>query len=104
MHDCTLDIDSVILGTIAHNSISVPVEFATNQMNDQQTVELQALIDSGAGGKFINQNFERLANEKLAYAIRHFGNKKRKPLVKKPMTKPTIEEISDYQPIEPLKS
>jgi len=57
MHDCTLDIDSVILGTIAHNSISVPVEFATDQMNDQQIVKLQALIDSGAREKFIDQNF-----------------------------------------------
>ena len=48
-----LDIHSVTVGTIARNTLCVPLSTVTNA----KTVETQALIDCGAGGMFINQNF-----------------------------------------------
>ena len=48
-----LDIHSVTVGTIARNTLCVPLSTVTNA----KTVETQALIDCGAGGMFIDQNF-----------------------------------------------
>ena len=50
-----LEIHSVTVATISRNTLSIPIEIATAQVN--KTVETSALIDSGAGGKFIDQNF-----------------------------------------------
>ena len=67
-----MDIHSVLIGTIENKSISVPVSFSIEPKKSNKIVEIKALIDSGAGGKFIDQNFVR--NMKL----------KKKPL-KKPI-------------------
>ena len=48
-----LDIHSVTVGTIARNTLCVPLSTVTNA----KTVKTQALIDCGAGGMFIDQNF-----------------------------------------------
>ena len=50
-----LAIHSVTVATISRNTLSILIEIATSQVN--KTVETSALIDSGARGKFINQNF-----------------------------------------------
>ena len=49
----TLDIHSVTVGTIAWNTLYVPLSIVTNA----KTIETQALIDCRAGGMFIDQNF-----------------------------------------------
>ena len=52
-----LDIHSVTVATIARNTLSIPIKVATGK--NEETVEIPALIDSGAGGKFIDQNFAK---------------------------------------------
>jgi hypothetical protein len=48
-----LDVYSVTIANISQNSISVPINIGSSK----QTVE--TLIDSGAGGLFIDQNFTK---------------------------------------------
>ena len=48
-----LDIHSVTVGTIARNTLCVPLSTVMNA----KTIETQALIDCRAGGMFIDQNF-----------------------------------------------
>ena len=50
-----LDIFSVNLATIKLNSLSVPISIKCAKENE--IVETLALIDSGAGGRFIDQNY-----------------------------------------------
>ena len=49
----TLDIHSVTIGTITRNTLYVPLSTVTNA----KTIKTQVLIDYGAGGMFIDQNF-----------------------------------------------
>ena len=49
----TLDIHSVTVGTITQNTLHVPLSTVMNA----KTVETQVLIDCGARGMFIDQNF-----------------------------------------------
>jgi hypothetical protein len=48
-----LDVYSVTIANISQNSISIPIEIGSNK----RTVE--TLIDSGAGGLFIDQNYAK---------------------------------------------
>ena len=59
----TIDIFSVKLATIESNSLSVPIAIENTEKNE--TIETLGLIDSGAGGKFIDQNFARNAGFKM---------------------------------------
>ena len=52
-----LDIFSVNLATIESNSLSIPISIKCTEEN--QTVETLGLIDSGAGGMFIDQNYAK---------------------------------------------
>ena len=52
-----VDIFSVKLATIKSNSLSILISIKCTE--DNQTVETLAPIDSGAGGKFINQNYAK---------------------------------------------
>ena len=52
-----MDIFSVNLATIESNSLSVPITFKCAEKN--QTVETLGLVDCGAGGKFIDQDYTR---------------------------------------------
>ena len=49
----TLDIHSVTVGMIAQNTLYVPLSTVTNS----KTIITQVLINCGAGGMFIDQNF-----------------------------------------------
>ena len=42
---------------ISRNTLSIPIKIVTEK--NEETVETLALVDSGAGGKFINQNFAK---------------------------------------------
>jgi len=54
-----LDIHSVLVGTVKQQSITIPVKFPIGAKETRKIVETHALIDCGAGGKFIDQNFAR---------------------------------------------
>ena len=50
-----IDIYSVITAMISLNKLSIPIQIKTN--TEKRTVETLALIDSGARGQFIDQNY-----------------------------------------------
>ena len=54
-----LDIYSVNITKIMSNSISVPI--LINRDESKETIETLGLLDSGAGGQFIDQNYARKA-------------------------------------------
>ena len=45
------------ISTIESNSLSIPISIECTE--DNQTIETLALIDSGTGGKFIDQNYAK---------------------------------------------
>src|ERR1700678_2921696 len=51
-----LEIHSVTLGLVKRNTLFIPI---TIRDQSGKTVKTPALVDSGAGGKFIDQNFAR---------------------------------------------
>ena len=51
-----LNIYSVTTTVISSNKLSIPIQASEN---GKKIVETLGLIDSGAGGKFIDQNFAR---------------------------------------------
>ena len=52
-----LDIYHVTVAHMQSNSLSIPISIS--HMDTKETVDTLALIDSGAGGKFIDQNYVR---------------------------------------------
>ena len=52
-----IDIYSVIMATICLNKLSIPIPISETE---QKTIETLGLTDSGAGEKFIDQNYARL--------------------------------------------
>ena len=52
----TLDIYSITTAVVSLNKLSIPIQASEN---GKKIVETLRLIDSEAGGKFINQNFVR---------------------------------------------
>ena len=57
----TLDIYSVTTAVVSSNKLSIPIQASEN---GKKIVETLGLINSGAGGKFIDQNFVRKARIK----------------------------------------
>ena len=57
-----LDIYSVLVGTIERQSITIPIRFPTSLKKDRKIIDEHALIDCGAGGRFIDQNYARKLN------------------------------------------
>ena len=53
----SLDIYHVTVATISQNAMHIPFSVATE--TDKKIIETTALIDSGAGGQFIDQNFAK---------------------------------------------
>ena len=52
----SITIDHVQVTEIEKNSMTLSIEISGESL-DQEIVETKALLDTGAGGKFINQNF-----------------------------------------------
>ena len=48
-------IQTMFSGSINKNSLSIPLKIKT----EEETIEMHALLDSGAGGKFIDQNYAK---------------------------------------------
>ena len=51
----TICIQTLFSGTINKNSLSIPLKIKS----ESETVETQALLDSGAGGEFFDQNYAK---------------------------------------------
>ena len=56
-----LDIYSITTAVVSSNKLSIPIKASEN---GKKIVETLGLIDSGAGGKFIDQNFIKKARIK----------------------------------------
>ena len=52
----SITIDNVQVAEIEKNTMTLSIKISGENI-DQKTVEMKALLDTGAGGKFINQNF-----------------------------------------------
>ena len=52
----SISILNVTVAEIKNKSMSIPVLLSSEQ-NGKKNVETKALLDTGAGGKFIDQNF-----------------------------------------------
>ena len=58
----SITIDHVQVAKIEENTMTLSIEISGENL-DQKTIETKALLDTGAGGKFIDQNFIR--NQKI---------------------------------------
>ena len=52
----SLNIYSVLLATVKSNTLSIPVAIKDSE---KEIIDIPALIDSGAGGTFIDQNYAK---------------------------------------------
>jgi hypothetical protein len=59
----SLEIYSVTTATIRSNKLSIPIKISSTEV--KENVETLGLIDSGAGGKFIDQNYAKTEGFKL---------------------------------------
>jgi hypothetical protein len=59
----SLEIYSVTTTTIQSNKLSIPIKISGTEV--KENVETLGLIDSGAGGKFIDQNYAKTEGFKL---------------------------------------
>lgn len=58
-------IHNVLVGSIENKSLLIPVSFPINRNKEPEIVEVKALVYSGAGGKFIDQNSAKSLKLKL---------------------------------------
>ena len=54
----SIDIHTVMVASISRNAMTVPIEITTVSETNE-TVKIPAMIDCGAGGKFIDQSYAR---------------------------------------------
>ena len=71
-------------GSINKNSLTIPLKIKA----EEETIETHALLDSGAGGKFIDQNYAKILNlplktlDKLIPTINVDGTLNKKETIK----------------------
>ena len=58
----SITIDNVQVAEIEKNTMTISIKISGKNI-DQKTIEMKALLDTGARGKFINQNF--IQNQKI---------------------------------------
>ena len=71
----SITIDHVQVAEIEKNSMTLSIEISGKSL-DQKTVKMKALLDTGAGGKFINQNFvqnQKIKTKNLEHPIEVFN-------------------------------
>ena len=71
----SITIDHVQAAEIKKNSMTLSIEISGESL-DQKTVETKALLDTGAGGKFIDQNFvrnQKIKTKNLEHPIKVFN-------------------------------
>ena len=70
----SITIDHVQVAKIEKNSMTLSIEIS-GENTGQKTIETEALPDTGAGGKFINQNFvwnQKIKMKDLEHPIKVF--------------------------------
>ena len=70
-----ITIDNVQVAKIEKNTMTLSIEISGKNIN-QKTVKMKALLDTGAGGKFIDQNFvqnQRIKTKNLEHPIKVFN-------------------------------
>ena len=58
----SITIDNIQVAKIEKNTMTLSIKISGENI-DQKNIETKALLDTGAGGKFIDQNFVR--NQKI---------------------------------------
>jgi len=61
----SLSLYSVTLAEISNKTMHLPISISCDRGRGKKTVETKALVNSGAGGTFINQNFARTKGFRL---------------------------------------
>ena len=68
-------INHVQVAEIDKNTMTISIKISSENI-DQKTVETKMLLDTGAGGKFINQNFvqnQKIKTKNLEHPIEVFN-------------------------------
>ena len=71
----SIAIDHVQVAEIEKNTMTLSIKISGKNI-DQKTVKIKALLDTGAGGKFINQNFiqnQKIKTKNLEHPIKVFN-------------------------------
>ena len=72
----SISIDSVQVAQIDKNMMNIDLTILGESLGHKRSAETTALLDTGAGGKFIDQNFVRnkkIETKKLEYPIKVFN-------------------------------
>jgi hypothetical protein len=68
----SLSIEHVQVAQIKNNTMTVDILISGESLGQKKIVETTTLLDTGAGGKFINQNFvrnQKIETKELRYSI-----------------------------------
>src|SRR5271170_2551905 len=57
-----LNIHNVFVADISNKTILLPISFPMKRLDEEKIVKEKGLLDSGAGGEFIDQNYARQKN------------------------------------------
>ena len=71
----SITIDHVQVAEIDKNTMTISIEISGENI-DQKTIETKTLLDTGAGGKSIDQNFvqnQKIKTKKLEHPIEVFN-------------------------------
>jgi hypothetical protein len=72
----SLSIEHVQVAQIEKNTMTVDILISGESLGQKKIVETTTLLDTGAGGKFINQNFvqnQKIKMKELKYPIEVFN-------------------------------
>jgi hypothetical protein len=72
----SLSIEHVQVAQIKKNTVTVDILISGESLGQKKMVETTTLLDTGAGGKFIDQNFvrnQKIETKELKYPIEVFN-------------------------------
>jgi hypothetical protein len=72
----SISIEHVQVAQIKNNTMTVDILILGESLGPKKIVETTTLLDTGAGGKFINQNFvrnQKIETKELKYSIKVFN-------------------------------
>jgi hypothetical protein len=72
----SLSIEHIQVAQIKKNTMTVDILISGKSLGQQKSIETTTLLDTGAGGKFIDQNFiqnQKIETKQLKYLIEVFN-------------------------------
>jgi Retroviral aspartyl protease len=72
----SISIEHVQVAEIDKNTMNINISFSGKSLKQEKEVETTVLLDTGAGGKFIDQNFvrnQKFETKELKYPIEVFN-------------------------------